>query len=128
MGGPVGSLLPPQPTSQPCFQGVLVSGCTNNTTFPQYMDQIIRQISPLVLFVAVIAIAFSGVQYMFGGVSPEQSKKAKQRIIGIVIGGIVFASVSFILHQIANSVTLQGSAFPVAAPTPKPAAPAVPKK
>lgn len=87
-------------------QGVLVSGCTDSLTFSQYLTQILSEIMPFLLFIAMIMIAASGVQYMFGGLNPDQSKKAKQRIIGIVIGALFFFSINLILQQMAGGINI----------------------
>lgn len=87
-----------------CTPGVLVK--CSNVDFTTYLKELIDQVLPFVIFLAMVMVVFSGVQYMFGGLSAEQTKKAKARIWGVLGGVLFFLSIALILTLISSDLFL----------------------
>jgi len=77
-----------------------------------------------ILTFALIMIIFSGVQYMYSGISPDAQKGAKNRIIGIVTGIVILYLIQAILNSITNIPGISAPSLPInnpattATPTP----------
>lgn len=84
--------------------GVLVK-CVPPGGFVAYANEVLAENSNYIYYAALVMVVFSGVQYMTSGFSPEASKQAKNRIVGIVISGLIF----FILME--NILRLLSSSF-----------------
>jgi hypothetical protein len=87
----------------PALPGVLTK-CTQ-TSFSDYLDAIMNEVLPFILFIALIMIVASGVQYMTSGFSPEAQKLAKQRIVGVLSGVIFLFLLQFVLSQLSGSIS-----------------------
>ena len=88
--------------------GVLVT--CNQPTLQYYLDAFLSENLTLIMFIALIMIVASGIQYMLSGFSPEAAKLAKQRIIGILVGILFFLLIRLLLNQISPGIGLP-SAF-----------------
>jgi glycerol uptake facilitator-like aquaporin len=93
------------------LNGVLVDCTQPNLLY--YLDALLNENLTYIMFVAFIMIIASGVQYMLSGFAPDGAKKAKERIVGILIGVIFFLSIRLILNQISGGISLPDSAAPV---------------
>jgi len=78
----------------------------NNIPFQVYLSAIIQQIIPYILVIAMISIVAAGIQYMTSSVGSD-TKKARERIIGIITGIIFLFIVGLILNQIAPDIASQ---------------------
>ena len=89
-----------------CAVGVLVPGdCVNQSlSFPNYIETLLTQNFPLILFAAFLMVVFSGVQYMVSGATPEAQKSARQRILGILGGLVFYLFIKLILHQLSSTL------------------------
>lgn len=66
-----------------------------------YMATLLRDNTILILTVASLLIVVSGVQYILAMGNSGDQAKAKQRIVGIVVGIIFFTLIQFTLTLIA---------------------------
>jgi hypothetical protein len=87
-----------------CQTSLIVPGVCTDQGFATYLSGMISGLMPLILFIAVVLVAWSGVQYMLGGATKDSSSKAKQRITGVLGGVIFFLLISFILSRIAPDI------------------------
>lgn len=94
-------LNPPAPA---CTPGVLVK-CAG-LPFNQYLAELLTEQMPLILFVAVLMVVGSGVQYMLSGFSPEGAKQAKQRIVGILLGVAFLLLIQLLVKNITPSISI----------------------
>jgi hypothetical protein len=78
----------------------------NNVPFSLYFSTVLSSLFPYVLFIAFIMIVFSGIQYMTSGLSADNTKAAKQRIIGILSGVILFFLIRLIINQITPGLSI----------------------
>lgn len=74
--------------------------------FDLYLGVLLTTLVPYILFVALIMIVFSGVQYMGSALSGDATKAAKQRIGSVLIGVIFFFLIRLILNQISSGINL----------------------
>lgn len=96
------ALAAPGATPTPsCDPGVLTSQVCPGESFSQYINRFLSENLDTILFIAMVMIAYSGVQYMSSGFSADAQKIAKQRIMGI-IGGVIFY---LLLTAIVSMVT-----------------------
>lgn len=95
-----GSIGPPTPEPS-CSPGVLVKCLPANSSFMAYMATLLRDNTILILTVASLLIVVSGVQYILAMGNSGDQAKAKQRIVGIVVGIIFFTLIQFTLTLIA---------------------------
>ena len=87
--------------------GVLLpNDCVDDLSFNQYLRKLLIQLIPLILFFAMIMIVYSGIQYMFSGFKPDQAGKAKQRIVGILIGVLFFLIISILIKQLSPELLI----------------------
>jgi hypothetical protein len=100
-GTPPTTPIPPF-VSQP--RGVLVS--CEQPNFWSYINAIMAENFPIIMFIALAMIVFSGVQYMNSGFSPDGAKAAKQRIGGILAGVVFYILLQMILNQITPDLRL----------------------
>ncbi|MCC2631746.1 MAG: hypothetical protein K0S20_445 [Patescibacteria group bacterium] len=105
--------------AEPCADGpngVLVNGCVQKLGFIEYLTALLTQVMPLVFFIALIMIIWSGVQYMLSGFNPgqagKQAGKAKERIVGILFGVAFFLVVGLLINQLAPDLQLQEGGTP----------------
>jgi hypothetical protein len=85
-------------------EGVLAKCIPKDATFFQYVSIVLRDNTPYIVAAAVVIVVFSGVQYAAAmGTTGEQSK-AKERIIGVVIGIIFFTLIRFILTLLSPTI------------------------
>jgi small-conductance mechanosensitive channel len=101
--------------AEPCADGpngVLVNGCVQKLGFIEYLTALLTQVMPLVFFIALIMIIWSGVQYMLSGFNPGQAGKAKERIVGILFGVAFFLVVGLLINQLAPDLQLQEGGTP----------------
>jgi hypothetical protein len=101
--------------AEPCADGpngVLVNGCVQEFGFIRYLTELLTQVMPLVFFIALIMIIWSGVQYMLSGFNPGQAGKAKERIVGILFGVAFFLVVGLLINQLAPDLQLQEGGTP----------------
>lgn len=89
----------PAPTATP-YTGVLVKNVYPDSGFSGYVQAVLSENFPIIMLLALAMIVFSGVQYMASGFSPESSKQAKERIIGILAGLVFYLLISLILRTI----------------------------
>jgi len=91
-------------TSACAHPGVLIKcldGVQGQGEFSKYIATLLKDNFPLLLFIAVVMIVASGIQYMLSGFTPDGAKQAKQRISGILIG-IIFL---LLIRLLANLLT-----------------------
>jgi len=102
--------------SDPAFHFVLVNihksqfggaafDC-NNVPFKVYISALLDSLVPWIFTLAIVMIVFSGVQYMASSVGGGDTKAAKQRIIGSIIGVAFYFLIRLVLNQIAPDITL----------------------
>jgi hypothetical protein len=82
--------------------GVLVK-CVPSGGFISYANEVLAENGSYIYYAALVMVVFSGIQYMTSGFSPEASKQAKGRIIGIISGLIFFILLGNILRLISAS-------------------------
>ncbi|MBU6389503.1 hypothetical protein KGQ71_03230 [Patescibacteria group bacterium] len=75
--------------------------CPKN--FTEYMTVFINQLIPLIEFLALVMVVYSGIQYMISNTDKGKTA-AKQRIIGILIGIAFFIVARLILDQIQAGI------------------------
>lgn len=102
---PAGKIQPPIEC-----RGVLVKTCPTNLSFGQYLELLLKELIPLILFLAMIMIAWAGVQYMLSGFKPENATKAKQRIVGIVVGAVFLMSIGVIINWVSPDIKIDKDA------------------
>ena len=112
-------LLLPALVRADCQAGVLVPGCVNNYDFKGYLVAFLTAQMPLLLFIAVLMVVASGVQYMLSGFTPDGAKKAKERISGILLGVIFLLLIRLLINNISPSISLD-SATATSAPSSSP--------
>lgn len=96
--------------TNPCpNESVLLPGVcnVNNVSFEVYLKLILQKIIPYIIFLAMVMIVYSGVQYMLGGINAENTKKAKARIVGILVGIMFFIFIGFILRNLSGGLTIE---------------------
>jgi len=74
--------------------------------FVTYLRSLLRTLVPYVLFIGLIGIVFSGVQYMSSAIAGDGTKLAKQRIYAILSGVIVFFLIRVILNLLSTSISI----------------------
>lgn len=84
--------------------GVLV--CDPNKGYDNYIKDLLSNMMPVVFTLALALVVYSGIQYMMGGLSPDNSKKAKQRIIGSLIGIIFYLLIRFFANLISPDISI----------------------
>jgi hypothetical protein len=94
--------------NDPCLAstegGVLISGQAKN--FSCYISLLLKQNMPYVILVAVVLVVISGVQYMLAMGNSSEQGKAKQRIVGTLIGIIFYTLISYILPLISGGLSI----------------------
>jgi hypothetical protein len=85
-------------------EGVLVKG-TVSGGFGCYINAVLRDNMPYVILVAVILVVISGLQYMFAQGNPGEQGKAKQRIVGVLIGIIFYFLIAYLVPLISGQLT-----------------------
>lgn len=90
------------------YNGVLVSNFNYDSGFFCYVSVFMNQKFGFILFLALIMIVFSGVQYMSSGFSPGGEKVAKERLMGIITGLVFFLITRMIVAAISNNLGKTG--------------------
>jgi len=80
-------------------------GCTN-VPFNVYLSAVLDSLVPWIFTLAIVMIVFSGVQYMASAVGGGDTKAAKQRIVGSIIGVAFFFLIRLVLNQITPNLSL----------------------
>ena len=86
--------------------GVLVSNACPTDNFFQYIAKVLNQNNGYIIAVAVIIVVFSGLQYMLAMGNSSSQGKAKERIIGVVIGIVFLTLIRFILTILADNLSV----------------------
>lgn len=108
-------------TPDPCTggqPGVLIKCIYPNTDFFGYASAFLDQYQTAIITAAAVLIVASGVQYMLAMGKSDQQAKAKQRIVGVLVGIIFFT----LIHAII--VLLNPAAQTIANPTEETSPPA----
>lgn len=84
------------------------STTVHENNFEGYINAVLEKYFPFILFIAMIMIVFSGVQYMLSGFDPNAQKLAKQRILGILGGLIFYLLIQLILNQLLPKEIIGG--------------------
>lgn len=84
------------------------SATEHNNDFEGYINTVLEKYFPFILFIAMIMIVYSGVQYMLSGFDPNAQKLAKQRILGILGGLIFYLLIQLILNQLVPDTFIGG--------------------
>lgn len=80
--------------------GVLVNDISKANGFVSYIALVLKDNSWLILTAAATLVVASGVQYMLAVGNSSNQGKAKERIIGIVLGLIFYGAVMILLNFI----------------------------
>jgi uncharacterized membrane protein len=75
-----------------------------------YLTEFLNKVMPIVITAAIVMVVYSGIEYIFSSTNPENTKKAKQRIYGIIGGLIFFILIRYLASQFKNDMTLTDSA------------------
>ena len=86
-------------------QSAGITDC-NKVSFSVYLAALLNSLVPYVLLIAIIAIVFSGLQYMLASAGAGDTKAAKQRVLGIISGVIFYFLIRLILNQLAPGISL----------------------
>ena len=75
-----------------CYDGAILDVCDDGkgSGITEVLKIVVRVLTIGVGIFAVIGISVAGVQYLTAGASEEQTRKAKRRIIEIIIGVVAF--------------------------------------
>jgi len=92
--------------SVPTRPGVLVGTVCPTDNFFQYIAKVLNENNGYIIAIAVIIVVFSGVQYMLAMGNTSNQGKAKERIVGVVIGIIFLTLVRFLLTILADNLSL----------------------
>jgi hypothetical protein len=82
--------------------GVLISGQAKD--FPCYLNLILTENMPYVILVAVLLVVVSGIQYMLAAGNAADQGKAKQRIVGTLIGIIFYTLIRYLIPLISGGL------------------------
>jgi hypothetical protein len=74
-------------------------GCSN-IPFNFYLTELLDHMMPWIFTIATVMIVYAGIQYMLSAVGGGEVKKAKERIIGILIGVAFYFLLRVIINQI----------------------------
>lgn len=85
------------------YTNTVISDCTK-IRFRTYVGLLMNAVMPIVLFIGMIMIVYSGLQYMQAGLTPEAQKIAKARIISVLAGVMFYFLIDLILAQISPYV------------------------
>jgi len=78
----------------------------NHVSFVQYFTALLDSFLPYVLLLSIVAIVYSGLQYMLASAGAGDTKAAKQRVLGILTGVVFYFLIRLILNQLAPGISL----------------------
>ncbi len=84
----------------------VINAINGSSTFGCYISLVFIQNMSYVMILATMLIIVSGIQYMLSGGSPGELAKAKERVIAIVGGIILFFLIRFLVPIIATGLSL----------------------
>lgn len=90
-------------SSSKCPDGVETSilgngGCSNGDIQEDILNPIVTIMSVLVWALGIVGVVVVGIQYLTAGGNEEQTRKAKRRLLEIIIGLILYTVGFFVLQ------------------------------
>ena len=85
--------------------GVLVNCIPNSGySFFQYINQVLGDNSAVIITAIIVLVVFNAIQYMLALGTPGEQTKAKERIVGIVVGIVFLTLIKFVLSILASGL------------------------
>lgn len=91
------------------------AGCSEDTSNPGvltqgqvsgglncYLSYLLKENMPYVMFIALVLIVWSGIEYMLAGAGWAQQAKAKERIIGIITGIVCYFLITYFVSLLTG--------------------------
>lgn len=70
-----------------------------------YLSYLLKENMPYVMFIALVLIVWSGIEYMLAGAGWAQQAKAKERITGIITGIICYFLITYFVSLLTSGFT-----------------------